>query len=305
MLGSVKTLLESIVDYAGMFPPAKLDLPAAMANYEIYCRSAEVWMLGRFILSASRLNEFFALLPTLTAKDSQPIPWSLSIIISPNWETDLAQLPALSQHEKIAIASLEFSPLSPAEIAKIIPRLPVGVESFFEIPWNSNLEIYLDVLRSTKAAAKIRTGGITPESFPHSTQICRSILAFARTKIPFKATAGLHHPLPGKYPLTYESNSASAPMHGFLNVALLAALAYGEKVTESEGIELLAESSATSFQWHEDGIAWRDRYLHISDLAASRRYFFRSFGSCSFQEPIDDLKQMTASGAEELQENDL
>jgi hypothetical protein len=249
-------------------------------------------MLGRFILPASRLNEFITLLSTFTLKDSQPQKWTLSVIVSQNWESDLSQVEAAIKRDNIAIASLEFAPLPPPEIAKIIPRLPVGVESFFEIPWTSNLDSYLDVLSSTNAAAKIRTGGITADAFPESDRICRSILAFATAKIPFKATAGLHHPLLGKYRLTYERDSASAQMYGFLNVALLAGLAYWQKVTIPEGIELLAASSVTSFQWYEDKICWRDRYLNISDLEASRQHFFRSFGSCSFEEPIDDLKQL-------------
>ncbi|MBW4619219.1 MAG: hypothetical protein KME17_07650 [Cyanosarcina radialis HA8281-LM2] len=292
MLASVKTLLESIVDYAGLFPPAKLDLPAAMTNYDRYCRSADAWMLGRFILPASRLNEFLGLLPTLASKDSQPRQWTLSTIISQDWEADLSQVKAAIEHDNIAIASLEFSPVSPPEIANIIPRLPLRVEAFFEIPFTSNLDSYLEVLASTNAAAKIRTGGITAEAFPESDRICRSILAFAAAKIPFKATAGLHHPLLGKYRLTYEPNSPSAQMYGFLNVAFLAALAYYQKVTLTEGIELLAESSVTSFKWHQDGVYWRDRYLNISEVEASRQHFFRSFGSCSFEEPIDDLKQI-------------
>jgi hypothetical protein len=295
MIASIKALLSSAVDYAGLFPPAKLDLPEAMANYAQDQIAPYSWMLGRFVLPASQLNEFEALLPMFSLKQ-----WSLSLILSGDLESEIERVRSRSVREahslnniKIAIAALEFPPLTPTKIEKLLPRLPTGVDAFFEIPLISgDLEPYVAALRHTGASAKIRTGGTTAEAFPSVSQLCRCIFSFAEAQVPFKATAGLHHPLPGNHCLTYEPNSLAAVMHGFFNVAVSAALAYGQKVTPEETLEVLQESSIDGFQFTEDGIEWSDRRLDIAEIKAARQRFFRSFGSCSFQEPINDLKHL-------------
>ena len=57
MFASVRALLTGIIDYAGMFPPAKLPLDQAIRNYARYRTEPESWMLGRFICPAARLEE--------------------------------------------------------------------------------------------------------------------------------------------------------------------------------------------------------------------------------------------------------
>lgn len=293
MLGSLKALLTSVVDYAGLFPPAKLDLREAMEHYVQNLASPYAWMLGRFVIPASRLQELVKLLPAFPLKH-----WSLSIISSGDLES-IEQVrrrsppkASLDAGNKIAITALEFSPLSPPEIERVLSDLPTGVEAFFEIPLNSDLKPYLNVLRHTGAAAKIRTGGTTINAFPSVFQLSQCIFSFAEAQVPFKATAGLHHPLPAEYPLTSEPDSPATLMHGFLNVAILAAFAYWQKVRSEEALEILKEISNDAFQFKEDRVCWRDRCLDILEIAAARQYFFRSFGSCSFQEPVNDLKHI-------------
>jgi hypothetical protein len=291
MLASIKALLSSVVDYAGLFPPVKLGLREAMVNYAQDQMAPYSWMLGRFVLSASRLNEFEELLPKFLLEDEKTKQWSLSVIVSGNVESEIERMRSL-KNSKIAVTSLEFPPLSPTQIERVFPLLPAGVDLFFEIPLNSDLEAYLTVLRRIGASAKIRTGGITVDAFPCITQLCRCIYAFAAAQVPFKATAGLHHLLPAKHRLTSEPDSPSTVMHGFLNVALLAALVYWQKVTPEEALAVLQESSIDRFQFKAGGIGWRDRQLSTAQIQEARQHFFRSFGSCSFQEPIDELKEL-------------
>jgi hypothetical protein len=284
MFASIKMLLASIVDYAGLFPPAKLDMQQAIATCDRHHQSPYNWMLGRFVLPISRLSEFEALLPEFQLQQ-----WSLSLILSKDWQ---AEMEKIQSNAKITISSLEFPPLPPIEIEKIIPHLPPGIEAFFEIPLSDNLEAYLATLQNTGAAAKIRTGGITADAFPSVTQLCQTIFSFAEAQISFKATAGLHHPLPGNYRLTYDLNSDRTIMHGFLNVAILAAFIYWQKVTLQQARELLQESSSKNFQFKEDTITWHDNCLSLAEIEQTRQQFFRSFGSCSFQEPLEDLKNL-------------
>lgn len=249
------------------------------------------WMLDRFVLPASRLQEFEALVPTFSLKQ-----WSLSVIISGDMESEIDRVQLLNGRNNIAVTALEFPPLQPQEIKRILPYLPAGVDSFFEIPLSVDLEVYLSVLQHTGASAKIRTGGTTAAAFPSIKQLCECIFSFAEAQVPFKATAGLHHPLPANHPLTSAPDSPSAAMQGFLNVAILAALIYWQKVTPEEGIELLQESSIEGFQFNTDSILWSDSphktKLNLSEIEEARQRFFRSFGSCSFQEPIEDLKHL-------------
>jgi hypothetical protein len=287
MLTSLKQLLTSIVDYAGLFPPAQLSLLEAMTQYDRAKSSPYQWMLDRFVLPASRLQELVTLLPKFCEGDEFN-PWSLSVILSKNWEAELEQLQEIHKtSHTIVITALEVAPLPPDEIEQVCSNLPPEVFSFFEIPFDVDLQPYVKVLQQTGAAAKLRTGGITSNAFPDGAQLSQRILTLTEAQIPFKATAGLHHPLRGNYRLTYQPDSATATMHGFLNLVLLTAFAY-QSITDDEALVLLAETTIAPFQFTDTTIRWHDYSLSLSDIAHCRQSF-RSFGSCSFQEPIDDL----------------
>ncbi|MBV8886075.1 MAG: hypothetical protein JO235_19065 [Chroococcidiopsidaceae cyanobacterium CP_BM_RX_35] len=292
MLASLKALLSSIVDYAGLFPPAKLSLKEALTNYAQYQTAPHNWMLGRFVLPASSLNQFEQLLPIDPLEDNKARQWFLSAILSEDLALEIKRVRSLNNSDKIAVTALEFPPLPPTEIERVLPYLPITVNSFFEIPLNKSLDTYLAALRHTSALAKIRTGGTTTNTFPSTTELCQGILALAPARVPFKATAGLHHPLPANYRLTSASDDPSTMMHGFLNVAVMAAFAYWQKVTPEDALELLDESSIDGFQFKADGLSWRDRRLSILEIEEARQRFFLSFGSCSFQELIDGLEEL-------------
>jgi hypothetical protein len=115
--------------------------------------------------------------------------------------------------------------------------------------------------------------------------------ACARASVPFKATAGLHHALCGRYPLTYEAGSDRAEMFGFLNVSVAAALVHAG-ATSAEAIDALKESSPRAFTFTGAALEWRERSISTTALEDMRRNFFRSFGSCSFDEPMKELEQL-------------
>ena len=292
LLSSLKILLSSIVDYAGIFPPAKLSLRDASANYSQYHQIPDNWLLGRFVIPVSQLAELSTLLVNVLLEDKLVTPWSLSAILSDDWESELKQILAFNHSNNLRITSVEFKPLPPEEIKRAVLHLPNGIESFFEIPLSENLDTYLAVLKGTKAGAKIRTGGLTTEAFPHAEQLCQFIFASREAQVSFKATAGLHHLLPGKYPISYETNSFSINMQGFLNLSILTALVYWQKLTYQEALTVLQESSITSFNFQEDKISWQHCHLNLTELKTARQNFFRSFGSCSFQEPLDELREL-------------
>ncbi len=306
MFPSLRQLLSNTVDYAGLFPPAKLSLLEAMATYGRDRKSTSAWMLNHFVLPMARLEEFTASLSELSSSRDRR-PWSLSLILSGDLKAAIHQIEATlppCSTPPVSIAALEFPPLPTATIRQISSELPTGVDAFFELPVpgngkendRDNLETSLAVLKGMGVAAKIRTGGLTPEAFPGPRQLAEFVLACTQFQVPFKATAGLHHPLPARRHLT-SSESPSAEMHGFLNLAIAAAFAHqqaatGRSLTMEAAIAMLQEPTDRAFRFSDNGLSWRNRHLTLADIDRSRQQGFKSFGSCSFQEPIDDLQHL-------------
>ena len=130
-----------------------------------------------------------------------------------------------------------------------------------------------------------------PEAIPDPAALARFLVACARAGVPFKATAGLHHPVRAEQPLTYGKDAPSAMMHGFLNVFAAAALARaGAAAADVESV--LREQTPHAFRFEPDGLRWREHLLPTGTLAESRRSFASSFGSCSFAEPVADLRAL-------------
>jgi hypothetical protein len=80
-------------------------------------------------------------------------------------------------------------------------------------------------------------------------------------------------------------------MHGFLNVFLVAAFLRAGMEAEV-AVQLLDEQSAQAFHFDLDGAAWRQHQLSRDEITAARQRFAVSFGSCSFTEPINDLRSL-------------
>lgn len=282
----LRSFLESIVDYAGVFPPAGQSLEAAMTAYATYQRQAHHWMLGRFVLSAADLPAFLKVLLQNESLTDRLSPWPLSLLIQTPTDTLLDSLHIYEANTCLSIAAIEFAPQPTEAIAEIMAHVPPAVDTFFEISLDQSFEDYLTILKELHAMAKIRTGGLTAEAFPTAQQLAHAITACAQRKVPFKATAGLHHPFYGRYPLSQE---ALVTMHGFLNVALTAALTYQYQLTEPEVTTLLQATSLEGFWPWLDAIMPAELWM---SLCQSRRYFFKGFGSCSFQEPRHGLAQL-------------
>jgi hypothetical protein len=133
--------------------------------------------------------------------------------------------------------------------------------------------------------AKIRTGGVTTDAFPSSADIAQFLRKCASGGVAFKATAGLHHPVRCVRALTYEPSAPTGTMHGFVNVFMAAAI-----LTRAEAI--LEDDDAGGFVFDDATASWRGHAVLTEDLARLRDGFAISFGSCSFEEPVTDLKEL-------------
>jgi hypothetical protein len=288
MEASLHALLTAIVDYAGLFPPAQLNLATAIAQYQHHQTEPHSWMLGRFVLKLSQFETFQQFIPTGK-------PQMISLILDGEPEAALQQLSTLMKRDSspIRIAALEIPTYPVSQLIGILPQLPAEIEVYCEISWEQDWQSYLKVLPGYSVGVKIRTGGLTPQAFPSPEQLSLLIFSLAQAGIPFKATAGLHHPLPTISPLPPEPNRRLASMHGFLNVAIATSLAYTQKSTLKDIQAILETKTLKDFNFADQEIGWLDHRLNLADIQRTRSQFFRSFGSCSFQEPIEDLKQLS------------
>jgi len=292
-------LLRDLIDYAGLFPPASLAMTPAVANYDAYSRSEWNWILGRFIVPVSRLGEFeeaLAGLPTATPGIGFT-NWRLSVLLGSDPSADVARIRefnariARSGSGRMAVVeSVEVKVASAEEITLLSEIIPAELVTYFEVPLSSCSNC-LAAVAGCGRRAKIRTGGETADKFPASANVIEFIRRCAAANVPFKATAGLHHPLRSIHRFTYQPESASGIMHGFVNLFLAAA--FSRAGMESDlAVQLLEEQSAEAFQFDLNGVGWRQCRLSRDEIAAARRSFAVSFGSCSFTEPIDDLRSL-------------
>ncbi len=285
---ALRSLLEALVDYAGLFPPAGLAMRPAVENYVRYKSGPYAWMLGRFVVPVARLAEF----EQAWGEMGNPEGWKLSALVA-NPESEFPAVQTFNeQHDgMIKIGAIEVKAGSAVEIATIASMLPSGILGYVEIPVVRDPASLLAAVSDAGLRAKIRTGGLTSELFPDASLIARFLRASAEAGVAFKATAGLHHPLRSERPFTYEPKSDCGTMHGFLNVFLAAVCA--RSGVEAQVVEnVLLEESVSALRFSDQGVEWRDAVLSTSEIADMRENFAIAFGSCSFEEPISDLQAL-------------
>jgi len=294
---TIRFLLERLIDYAGLFPPAELGMVEAVRNYAAYRQGEHGWMLGRFIVPAARLDEFAEAATEYWPRESEDGYWKLSALAGANLEADLAKINRFSRRftvgesRPVMIDTIEFKIASVAEFESAMRVMHPTLTCFVEIPIDDDPREIIKAIGAEGAFAKVRTGAVTADGFPASHHLARFIVTCAEEDVGFKATAGLHHPLRSVNRLTYEPDSASGMMHGFLNVFLAAAFAQNGMNVERLA-DLLDEQAPSAFRFEQDSVFWRDEMLVVAHIRNMRHLLAFSFGSCSFTEPIEDLQRL-------------
>lgn len=309
MARSLVTLLTDLIDYAGLFPPAKLAMGSACEAYNRARVGEHEWALGRFVCPAAKLEELSsagAMLMPGTLAFSGYVPqgqggqrWHISALVSADTsdalEADLDRIDIFNHRHssddagRALVDMIEVKVTKAEHIDRVMDRLPERLFPFFEIPLDSDARGFIAALAGEPCAAKIRTGGIEPGAFPRPDEIAAFLAACASADVAFKATAGLHHPIRAKNKLTYEPDSASCTMHGFLNLFIAAALLKARKVDVAGCVRILTDEDPASFAFSDDFLQWREFALETAQVAHIREAFALSFGSCSFDEPMRDL----------------
>ncbi len=295
-----KHLLQGIVDYAGLFPPAGLEIPQVATNYAAYKRSEQRWMLGRLVVPAQRLPELKQVAQNAWTATA---PWRLSCLTpipnpaDSNWRDAWGLIEAFNRDcaPGAIVDTIETKADHIGDIANFSHTIDSALQTFWELPLDARLPGLVTELAAIDHPghwAKIRTGGIVASAFPAAELVAGFIRTCSDLGVGWKATAGLHHPLRGNYRLTYEPHSPCGSMFGYLNMFLAAAIDRFYRPAESEIIALLWEENPEHLEWSADAIRWRDWVVEINQVRTLRETTAVSFGSCSFTEPVDELSML-------------
>jgi hypothetical protein len=309
MYASVRAFLDQIIDYAGLFPPAKLPLEPALTNYLRYKKdSPHAWMLGRFVCPTVRLPEMLALaqphpdggllhLTALGTQSSQASEFAAGI------ESDVRRVNEFRRAwgKDDVIDSFEVALPKGADLASIGAQLPdvarcLGanqLRGFLEIPpsprWREEIDGLAGRVHQLRADAapaalglKVRCGGASADVFPTDSQLAAFVIACRDRFLPWKATAGLHHPR------RHFDASLNLWHHGFLHVFLAGLLSVQHPLGLAEITALLADEAAARFHFEEHCIGYQDWMCTVEEIRRHRATI-TSFGSCSFEEPVADL----------------
>jgi hypothetical protein len=321
MPSAVRALLSGIIDYAGLFPPAKLPMEQALRNYLRYRTEPESWMLGRFICPASRLAELEAYRADITSlsaplvisalgrggKDAKEFLDGVRADLADiaNFRSICGDKVTVDVYEaKLPRALFEAGRDHPlyATIGTTAFLIETGgataLTPFFEPPSadSSVVQRLLDSLAADRASpdagrrqrcrpagGKLRCGGLEPTAFPSPEQLAFALVQARDHAIPLKFTAGLHHPL------RHFDAGLQCPMHGFLNVYVAGIMAAALSLNVEQTGVILKDEAAGHWAF-DDALHWKEASVASSQVEEYRTSQLFSFGSCSFDEPRVDLR---------------
>ncbi len=313
LMSSVQTLMGGLIDYAGLFPPSKLEMSKASENYAKYLRAEHADFVGRFICPVPRLEELSQkasiVMPGTYATSGYPehlddiSPWQISGIIIGDLQENLEMIYRFNEHHDdeanglAMVDAIEMRVSSADEIDEALEIIPEMIDAAFEIPqdviMNGDPRGLIAAMSGSGVLAKIRCGWIEPSMFPSCENVADFMLACKNASVMFKCTAGLHHPIRAEHNLTYEENPPRGIMHGFINVFVAAAYVLTAKSPQRETvIGILEEMDAKAFKFNEDGVIHKRTRVSTIQLGQMREGFATSYGSCSVDEPVADLKAL-------------
>jgi hypothetical protein len=311
MSGSIVSLQQGLIDYAGIFPPSKLPLEQALQNYIRYQGEEERWKLNSFIVSFNELVNLLKLLENI-----EQVPKIDLTVTLPKLEADvftarieeleqvvqkvMQQLPKQVQIVGLEVAIPNTSKPTLHRVAQLSTTLSIQLFCEISILTQSEEVIIANIediqlfnkkrKQLASLALKLRTGGVTEDLFPTPSNLAHAIAQSAKHQLMIKYTAGLHHPI------RMYRDEVKTNMYGFVNVVAATLYAYEFKLTAHEIKKILIEEDASAFQITETSIQWQSYCLQSEKIEQLRQAFKVCFGSCSFDEPKSEFKLLFEKG---------
>lgn len=295
---SIRALLHRVFDYAGLFPPAQWKMTEAVEKFAGYLAGPDAWALGRFIVPMARLPEFEQALRGLPAESLFGGGWRLSVLGGPDLRNELravmdfnASWPDGDDRRPPRIDTIELRISTVREIEQAAELIPPDLRACFEMLVHTDPRALVEAAGRAGACAKVRTGGFYAEMIPSSEDLARFMECCRDCRVPFKAAGGLHNPLRRAHPPAGNNASAAAPLHGFLNLLVGAALC---RLDAEHGalVALLEEEEGRAFLFADEDVSWRGRRATLPQLREARERLMISFSSCWFAEPLASLRAL-------------
>jgi hypothetical protein len=262
-----------LVDDAAIFPPGDAPLHDATAAYGARTGDEQA-LVGTFVLKDTDLP--------LVRGFGGP----LSVVIT-GGAGQLAGPVGLCAKLGLNLAGLEIALRDPDDLAGNAQRvvtalrdIETDVPAYVELPHVANSSSWFaaaDEVAAAELRLKFRTGGLEAASFPAAHALARWIDAALDRETPFKCTAGLHNAV-------RHTGSDGFEHHGFLNVLVATRMLFDGASVQDAVVVLEQRESATLVEAAKE-----------LDLAGARRWF-TSFGSCSVDEPLADLRELGLLG---------
>lgn len=316
-MGSIQAFLTHLIDYAGLFPPASLPLETSVRHYASYQADPDAWILGHFVIPATALMNL-AHYKTLFSKEQ---PLKIAALGRKSADEESCREYLQEDLNQVASFHAEFAesgkvgvweqPLPPtgvggsllAFIAEEAKKRDLRVFCELAEPFHQKREARLiealDAIAAinaqgdTKLGLKLRTGGVTADAFPTVEQVAAVLIGCRDRGIALKFTAGLHHPI------RMYRQEVQTRMHGFLNVFTAGLLACAHQLDAQTVQEILGDERAEHFSFQSDELTWRGLSISAAGIRRFREVALCSYGSCSFDEPRDDLRELHFYSQEE------
>lgn len=270
---SFPAAFSALVDDAAIFPPGDAPLGQAVSSYADRLDTWEAGLVGPLVCRDTDIGSV-----------GEPVP--LSVVVS----TGAGGIDAacrLAARKGVRLAAIETALRDLDDLAGNARRVVAAVDAaraeghlheevpvFVELPQGEvtyGWQAAADEVAAAELRLKLRTGGVEAHLFPTAGELAAWIDAALDRETPFKCTAGLHHAV------RHRDDTTGFEHHGFLNVLLATRQAF-------DGAPL-DEVVATLEQRDASAVA---EAAAAADVASARRWF-ASFGSCSVDEPLEDL----------------
>ena len=298
---SLYNFLDKLIDYAGLFPPAKLEIEPSLKNYAESIHSSDSWIMSQFIIPVSRLHEVSA---DEMKKYSKDFPLRLSLISADiSNEIDIVNQ-FLNRYENSTIFTGHESRISDLstfsqhllDIHQLPKEQSLDFVSFYEVGpsenWLSQMNETVSKISTfntnyeTNIGFKLRCGGVEAYMFPPVEDIAHVILACIEAGVSMKFTAGLHHPV------RHYNESVKTKMYGFFNIFIGGMIAHKFSLGIDSLVGILVDENSENFKFDENGLSWKNYSISNFEIQNYRQTSFISYGSCSFDEPREDLQQL-------------